>query len=79
MGLIKKLNYKVDLNKNQREEIVTYFEYYWANDINNCLAEEIDQRFFSELPNIIKIEIYKNFLFRPFMKNHSKLFEFTKF
>ena len=79
MDLFKKLNFKRELKKSLRVEIVTYFEYYWAHDINNNLAEESDLRIFSELPNNIKIEIFKNFLFRDFIKAHNKLFEFPKF
>ena len=79
LHMFEKLNSNRELKKSIREEIVTYFEFYWANDVNHTLAEEIDLRFFAELPNNIKVDIFKNFLFRYFIKAHNKLFEFPKF
>ena len=74
-GLMKKYNNNRSLKKEQIQMIEEYFEYYWANDTNQFLSLESDQRFFDELPYHIKNEIYKNYLFKPFVRRFSKFFE----
>ena len=55
-----------------------YFDFYWANDRLYCLSADSDMRNFEELDNNIKNEIFKNFLFRPFISIFHNMFELRK-
>ena len=77
-GLLAKFNNYRPIKKEIIEEIESYFEYYWANDKLISIAEESDNRFYDELPNDIQQEIFKNFLFRPFINAFKRLFVIRK-
>lgn len=50
-----------------RRRIEKYFEYYWTRDLNYAMKSEEGQRFISELPKEIRVNIYKDFLFNSFL------------
>merc|ERR1711871_1287172 len=49
------------------EQFTFYFEYYWQNDKNYAIQTAEDLRFMDELPNNIRTDIYKDFLFADFL------------
>lgn len=77
-GILQKYNYGRLLKKEFTSQIEDYFENYWSNDRLYSVATEADLRFFDELPPYIKTEIFKNFLFRLFIKTFKKMFEIRK-
>lgn len=38
-------------------KIEKYFDYYWARDLNYAMKSESDQRFLSELPKEIRVNV----------------------
>lgn len=38
-------------------KIEDYFDYYWAKDLNFGMKSDLDQRFLSELPKDIRINV----------------------
>jgi hypothetical protein len=38
-------------------KIEGYFDYYWRKDLNYAMKSEMDQRFISELPKEIRINV----------------------
>ena len=77
-GILQKYNNGRLLKKEFTTEIEDYFEYYWSNDKLYSVATEEDHRYFDELPQSIKTEIFKNFLFKPFIQTFKKMFELRK-
>ena len=59
-------------------ELSDFFEYYWANDKLAFIKEEEDLRYVGELPDIIKTEIFKGFLFRSFINTFKNFFLIPK-
>ena len=56
-GLLKRFNKGHPLSKEMTLEIEDYFEYYWAKDKNYAMKSELDQRFISELPKEIVVDV----------------------
>ena len=67
LGLLAHFNKSSPLPKEMTKRFERYFEYYWANDKNYAIKETIDERFMSELPNHIRTDIYRRFLFADFI------------
>jgi len=67
LGLLAHFNRSSPLPKEMTKRFERYFEYYWANDKNYAIKSEIDQRFMTELPNHIRTDIYRRFLFADFI------------
>jgi hypothetical protein len=59
-------------------EFFDFFKYFWANDKLACFKDEEDLRYVDELPDIIKIEIFKGFLFRSFINTFKNFFVIPK-
>ena len=66
-GLLAHFNSNKPLPKKMTKQFEMYFEYYWQNDKNYAIQTETDQRFMDELPNNIRTDIYKDFLFSDFL------------
>ena len=77
-GILQKYNQGHTLKKSFITELEDYFEFYWENDRLYGLSTEGDMRIFDELDNRIKNEIFKNFLFRPFIQTFHNFFELRK-
>ena len=63
LGLLAHFNRNRPLPKKMTKQFEVYFEYYWQNDKNYAIQSEEDRRFMNELPNNIRTDIYKEFLF----------------
>ncbi|TNV72556.1 hypothetical protein FGO68_gene14318 [Halteria grandinella] len=63
IGLLKRFNKGHPLPQELVRKMEGYFDYYWQQDLNYAMKSDEDQRFISELPKEIRINIYKNFLF----------------
>lgn len=77
-GILQKFNYNRILKKEFTTRIEEYFEYFWSNDKLYSVATDEDLRYYDELPPDHKVDIFKNFLFRPFVQTFKKLFEIPK-
>jgi hypothetical protein len=66
------------LKKEFTTRVEEYFDYFWSNDKLYSVATDDDLRYYDELPSELKVEIFKNFLFRPFVQTFKKLFEVPK-
>ncbi len=67
LGLLARFNKGRPLPKEMTKKIENYFDYYWANDRNYAIRSEEGHRFMEELPKQIRINIYKEFLFKNFL------------
>jgi hypothetical protein len=67
LGLLAHFNNNKPLPKNMTKQFELYFEYYWQNDKNYAIQSDEDRRFMNELPNNIRTDIYKDFLFADFL------------
>ena len=76
--MIKKYNMTQEVSEHRVYQIESYFKYYWANDHLAFFRAEEDMRFFVELPEDIRLEIFTGFLFRPFISTFRKFFEIHK-
>lgn len=56
-GLLARFNKGRPLTRELSLKIETYFDYYWAQDRNYGMKGETDQRFLSELPKNIRINV----------------------
>jgi len=77
-GILQKFNYNRILKKEFTTRIEEYFEYFWSNDKLYSVATDVDLIYYDELPPDHKVDIFKNFLFRPFVQTFKKLFEIPK-
>jgi hypothetical protein len=77
-GLITKYNNGRPLKRSHILELENFFEFYWANDKLSSLQKESDLRFFDELPENIRIELFKNFLFGEFVRAFKHFFVIRK-
>jgi hypothetical protein len=67
LGLLAHFNNNKPLPKSMIKQLEVYFEYYWQNDKNYAIQTVEDLRFMDELPNNIRTDIYKDFLFADFL------------
>jgi potassium voltage-gated channel Eag-related subfamily H protein 8 len=56
-GLLARFNSGRPLNQDLMLRIEEYFDYYWAHDQNYAMKSEADQRFISELPKEIRVDV----------------------
>jgi len=56
-GLLARFNKGRPLTRELASKIENYFDYYWAQDRNYGMKGETDQRFLSELPKNIRINV----------------------
>lgn len=77
-GLIKRFNYGRPVSQELKEKIEQYFTYRWTNDKNIAICTEADLKIFDELPPDTQQKLYSEFLFKIFIKNFKKFFEFKK-
>ena len=56
-GLLARFNKGRPLPKDMALRIESYFNYYWAKDRNYAMKSEEDQRFLSELPKQIRVNV----------------------
>jgi hypothetical protein len=56
-GLLARFNKGRPLTRELSQKIENYFDYYWAQDRNYGMKGETDQRFLSELPKNIRINV----------------------
>jgi hypothetical protein len=77
-GLLMKFNNAKLLDRDFRTKLTEFFKYYWSNDKLSCFKSDDDMRYVDELPDSIKIDIFKNFLFRSFINTFRNFFEIPK-
>jgi hypothetical protein len=56
-GLLSRFNRGHPLPKDTVMRIEEYFDYYWAQDLNYAMKSDEDQRFLSELPKEIRVNV----------------------
>lgn len=56
-SLLTRFNSGHPVPKAMMRKIEKYFDYYWARDLNYAMKSELDQRFLSELPKEIRINV----------------------
>jgi Ion channel len=56
-SLLARFNSGHPLPKETMRRIEEYFDYYWSCDLNYAMKSESDQRFISELPKEIRINV----------------------
>jgi len=56
-GLLARFNKGHPLSKTTLLKIEEYFDYYWAQDLNYAMKSDEDQRFLSELPKEIRVNV----------------------
>ena len=56
-SLLARFNSGHPLPEKMRRKIEKYFEYFWERDLNYAMKSEADQRFISELPKEIRINV----------------------
>ena len=66
------------LDRDFRTKLTEFFKYYWSNDKMSCFKSDDDMRYVDELPDTIKIDIFKNYLFRSFINTFRNFFEIPK-
>lgn len=71
-----KFNHNYPLETDHIRELEQFFDFYWKHDKMSWFRTEIDLRYFDELPEYIQIEIFKGFLFKPFITSFKSCFEF---
>ncbi len=63
-GLLARFNRGHPIPKETMLRIEEYFDYYWAYDLNYAMKTEEGERFISELPKEIRVNV-KNKIFKP--------------
>ena len=76
--MLKNFNHNKPLPPALTKKFEDYFEYFWKNDKNAAIATEEDQNIMRELPDHIKANIYKDFLFQDFLELFRVHFLFKK-
>ena len=66
-SLLARFNNGHPVPKAMMRKIEDYFEYYWARDLNFAMKSELDQRFLSELPKEIRINV--SFILNNFFRS----------
>ena len=61
-----------------KDRIEKYFAYKWVNDKNQAVSTEEDTKLIHQLPSQVQREIYSDFLFKDFLSNFAKFFDFPK-
>ncbi len=61
-GLLSRFNRGRPLHSDFALRIEQYFEYYWAKDLNYAVKSEDGERFLSELPKEIRINVRMSFI-----------------
>ena len=77
-GLIKRFNSSRSIQIDLKLKIESYFDYRWTNDKNQAVSTEEDIKLLEQLPYQVQKNIYKDFIFRTFIKNFKKFFDFPK-
>jgi len=66
-GMIKNFNNGVDIDKELRDRIESYFEYRWDKDLNQAVNDEEEEKLLQQLPNDVQDSIFSVFLFGKFL------------
>jgi len=77
-GLIKRFNSSRSISIELKLKIEEYFDYRWINDKNQAVSCETDIKLLEQLPTDVKRKIYSDFLFKTFIYNFKKFFDFPK-
>jgi hypothetical protein len=77
-GILKAFNRGEFINVELKDKIEKYFDYRWVNHMNYFLTNDEFETFFGQLPDEVIDAIYLRFLFGPFMKVYTPIFEFKK-
>lgn len=77
-GLIKRFNSSRSISLDLKQKIEEYFDYRWINDKNQAVSNEEDIKLLEQLPTDVRRKIYSDFLFKTFIKNFKKFFDFPK-
>jgi hypothetical protein len=72
---LTRFNEKERLNNEFKIELESYFEFKWKNDSNQAFREDEDIQHYYQLPDHVRQNIYKDFLFKPFLQRFKKTFD----
>ena len=75
-GTLKYFNKNHDLDPEFRERIAEYFFFRWDNYKNWALETDEDLLIFTQLPSHTRLSIYKDSLYKNFMRYFIKFFTF---
>lgn len=77
-GCLKHYNNGIDIDINKKREFESYFEYRWFSHKNSAIDDEEEKAKLEQLPEKTINVLYKEFLYKDFLKVFSGLFRFTK-
>jgi hypothetical protein len=69
LSLLARFNKGKPLSKIMTRKIEGYFDYYWKKDKNYAVKSEEDERFLSELPKQIKINVMRSDEYNDFHRS----------
>ena len=78
-GTLQKFNNGQPISDKLRTNIEDTLTYRWANDKNNAFFDEEGLYFFSQLPERVQSEVYRDFLFGDFLDQFQPFFTFPNF
>ena len=67
IALLSRFNNGNPLSKGLITKVEDFFEYYWENNRLSAINSSAGERFMSELPMSVQIEIYVDYLFSDFL------------
>ena len=73
-----KFNKGSRLPKDFEQKCTTFFDYKWKNDRNYSIKTESDNAILDQLPDDVKMRIFRDFLYFDFLKNFRYIFRFKK-
>ena len=72
--MLQKFNKNQSIDLVLKRRIEDYFEYKWIHDKNHAFENPEEQRLFMELPQDTQIMIFRNYLYRDFLKSFRRFF-----
>ena len=78
MGVLKKFNDNLPIDRKISEEIQSFIEMKEEHDKTLALKKESDLHIFNQLPGFIQNRIYKEFLFEDFLLMFKRVFKLVK-
>jgi hypothetical protein len=74
--VMKKFNKGSRLPKEFEQKCITFFDYKWKNDRNYSIKTESDNAILDQLPDDVKMRIFRDFLYFDFLQNFRHIFRF---
>ena len=73
-----KFNKGSRLQKEFEQKCYAFFDYKWKNDRNYSIKSESDIAILDQLPDDVKLRIFRDFLYFDFLKNFKYILRFKK-